>query len=46
MSKKINITFKNKQNTKNIKSKLNLLGDKILRLTLKEINYLLKRNEN
>ncbi len=41
MSEKISIVFKNKQNTKNIKFKLNSLSNKILRLTLKEINYLI-----
>ena len=41
MSEKISIVFKNKQNTKNIKFKLNSLSNKILKLTLKEINYLI-----
>jgi len=39
MSQKIRIIFKNKQNTKKIKFKLNSLSNNILKSTLKEINY-------
>ncbi len=39
MTKNINDLFINKKNSKNIKSKINNLGNKILRDVLKEINY-------
>jgi 3-deoxy-D-manno-octulosonic-acid transferase len=43
ISEKISLSFSNKKNTKHIKNKLNLLSNKILRLTLKEINYFIKK---
>ena len=43
---KINLIFKNKTNSQNIEYKIKSLGNKILNLTLKEINYYIKINEN
>jgi 3-deoxy-D-manno-octulosonic-acid transferase len=37
--------FKNKNNSKKIKSKIESLGNKILHLTLKELNFFLIKNE-
>jgi len=38
-------SFKNKSNSKKIKSKIERLGNKILHLTLKELNFFLTKNE-
>ena len=45
---KLNVdkSFKNKNNSKKIKSKIENLGNKILHLTLKELNFFLINNEN
>ena len=45
MTNKIVKMFSNKANSKNIESKIRKLGDKILNLTLKEVNFLLSKNE-
>jgi len=39
LTSKIDLIFKNKNNSKNIEYKIKFLGDKILNLTLKEINF-------
>ena len=43
ITKKINLAAVNKQNNKNIISKLNTLSARILKLTLKEINYFINK---
>jgi 3-deoxy-D-manno-octulosonic-acid transferase len=43
---KINLIFKSKTNSQNIEYKIKSLGNKILDLTLKEINYYIRINEN
>ena len=43
---KMNLIFRNKTNSQNIEYKIKSLGNKILNLTLKEINYYIKINEN
>ena len=45
MTNKIVKIYSNKANSKNIESKIRKLGDKILNLTLKEVNFLLSKNE-
>ena len=42
---KVEESFKNKINSRNIKTKIKNLGDKILNSTLKEVNFLVKKNE-
>jgi 3-deoxy-D-manno-octulosonic-acid transferase len=43
ITKKINLVVTNKQNNKNIISKLNSLSARILKLTIKEINYFINK---
>ena len=43
ITKKINLVVMNKQNNKNIISKLNSLSARILKLTIKEINYFINK---
>ena len=43
ITKKINLVVVNKQNNKNIISKLNTLSARILKLTIKEINYFINK---
>ena len=43
ITKKINLVVINKQNNKNIISKLNSLSTRILKLTIKEINYFINK---
>ena len=42
---KVKKSFNNKNNTQNIKIKIKNLGDKILKLTLKEVSFLVEKNE-
>ena len=46
MADKVDGLLEKNINPKIIKSKIKKLGDKILNLTLKEINLVLKNNEN
>ena len=43
ITKKINLVVTNKQNNKNIISKLNSLSARVLKLTIKEINYFINK---
>jgi 3-deoxy-D-manno-octulosonic-acid transferase len=45
IANKVEESFNNKINSKNIKTKIKNLGDKILNSTLKEVNFLVKKNE-
>ena len=43
IAEKINLVSINKKNKKNIISRLNVLSSRILKLTLKEINYFINK---
>tara|TARA_B110000444_G_C18676645_1_gene517775 strand:- start:467 stop:898 length:432 start_codon:yes stop_codon:yes gene_type:complete len=46
MIKNIDLLYKNTSNSHNLELKIKNLGDKILKLTLKEVNFFINKHEN